>query len=245
MNPKVIFKEMSLEENIEQIKWMFFDNEGEFSIREATLRYFPDLKEAISLEVEEAYKYIEGFVKECYECSFNKIKEDVNRYNNIWGKYNDDYFNELSNYLKVKWPSDKNIIEAKVGLIPVYPRYLDDFSFGLSFSLNEYSVIEVTAHETLHFIWFEKWKELYPNCERKEFDTPYLPWKYSEMVVDPIINSKNIKDILNIEERAYDSFYKLVDGNTFVMDKLKLIFLSDISIEDKITKGYECVKKTL
>ena len=49
-------------------------------------------------------------------------------------------------------------------------------------------------------------------------------------------------DILNIEERAYDSFYQLVDSDGFVMDKLKLIFLSDISVEDKIIKGYEYVK---
>lgn len=41
--PKVIFKKMSLKENIEHIKWMIFETEGEFSIRDATIGYFPDL----------------------------------------------------------------------------------------------------------------------------------------------------------------------------------------------------------
>ena len=47
--PRVRFKVMSLEENIENIKWMFFDTIGEFSIRDALIQYFPDLKDNIAL----------------------------------------------------------------------------------------------------------------------------------------------------------------------------------------------------
>lgn len=47
--PRVRFKVMSLEENIENIKWMFFDTNGEFSIRDAVVQYFPDLKESVNL----------------------------------------------------------------------------------------------------------------------------------------------------------------------------------------------------
>ena len=133
---RVMFKEMTLEENIDHIKWMFFETDGEFSIRDATLRYFPDLKEAIHLQTKgEIYKFIEDFIKECYEESVGKIKEDVKRYNDIWSKYNDMYLEELSSYLNMRWPLDKKIIEARVGLIPVYPRYLDNFSFDLSYCL--------------------------------------------------------------------------------------------------------------
>jgi len=160
---------MSLEQNIENIKWMFFEDEGEFSIREATIQYFPDLKDLINIESKkDIYDGIEKLIKECYEYSLEKIEYDVKRYNDIWDKYNNRYFRELTKYLNIEWPSSKQIIVAKVGLIPVFPRYLDEFSFDLSYSLNEEKVIEVTAHETLHFLWFEKWKQLYPNCDRIE-----------------------------------------------------------------------------
>ena len=223
MLPRVIFKEMSLEENIENIKWMFFDTNGEFSIRDAVIQYFPDLKESINLESkEEIYSNIEKLIKECYEYSLEKIKLDVKKYNDIWREYNDNYFSELAKYLNIDWPSDKLVIVAKVGLISVFPRHLNDFSFDLSFSLDKEKVIEVTAHETLHFLWFEKWKQLFPNSKREEYDSPHLVWRYSEMVTDPILNSKPIKEVLKIEEKSYDSFYNIKDGNSKMMEKLIL-----------------------
>ena len=242
--PRVRFKVMSLEENIENIKWMFFDANGEFSIRDAVVQYFPDLKESVNLtSKQEVYINIENLIKECYEYSLEKIEYDVKRYNDIWNKYNNRYFSELTKYLNIDWPSDKQLIVAKVGLIPVFPRYLDWFSFDLSYSLNEEKIVEVTAHETLHFLWFEKWKELYPNCHRKEYDSPYLPWKYSEMVTDPILNSKDINDVLKIEEKSYDSFYEIKDGNNNVMENLKLIYKKNISVEEKIIEGFEYIKQ--
>ena len=53
-----------------------------------------------------------------------------------------------------------------------------------------------------------------------------------------------IKEILNIEEKAYDSFYNLIDGDDSVMNKLKSIYLMDANIEDKIIRGYEYIKKS-
>lgn len=244
MIPRVIFKVMSLEENIENIKWMFFDINGQFSIRDAVIQYFPDLKESVNLtSKQEVYINIEKLIKECYEYSLEKIEYDVKRYNDIWDKYNNRYFGELTKYLNIDWPSDKQLIVAKVGLIPVFPRYLDEFSFDLSYSLNEEKVVEVTAHETLHFLWFEKWKELYQNSKREEYDSPHLTWKYSEMVTDPILNSKHINNVLKIEEKSYDSFYEIKDENNNVMENLKLIYEKNISVEEKITKGFEYINK--
>ena len=244
MIPKVVFKKMTLEENIDHIKWMYFNNEGEFSIKNATLEYFPDLKKIdCNMPKEKIYTIIEELVKECYDCSLSKIEKDEKKYNEIWEKYNNHYFTELAQYLNIEWPKDRKIIVANVGLIPIFPRYLDTFSFALSFSMNEADVVEVVAHETLHFLWFEKWKQLYPTCKRKEYDSPFLPWKYSEMVTDPILNSKNINRILNIKEKAYNSFYELIDNkNNNVMDMLKNIYESNDKIEEKIIKGYDYIK---
>ena len=58
MQPRVIFKEMSLEENIDNIKWMFFDTNGEFSIRDAVIQYFPDLKESLIYNQKKRYTTI-------------------------------------------------------------------------------------------------------------------------------------------------------------------------------------------
>jgi len=175
----------------------------------------------------------------------HKIRQDIEKYNDIWSKYNDKYFETLSTYLNIKWPNKHKIIYAEVGITPVFPRYLDSFRFSLGVGLPEEILIRISAHETLHFLWFHKWKELYPECPRREYDSPFITWEYSEMVTDPILNSKEIKEILKIDEKAYNSFYEVKDGNNYMMDELKKIYDSKLNIEEKIIKGFEYIKSVI
>ncbi|MBQ3020745.1 MAG: hypothetical protein IJD92_00805 [Bacilli bacterium] len=245
MLPKVRFREMTLEENIEIIKWSYFEKDESLDIHNYTIQLFPSLQDIDNnLSKEKVYKIIENIVTKVYENNKETIKKEVKRYNKIWNKYNDIYFESLYNYLNTKIDNIK-IIYASIGIIPVSPRYLDTYSFSTTINLNDKDIIAITAHETLHFMWFNKWKELYPDCKRYEYDTPYLAWKYSEMVTDPILNSKEIKNILNIDEKAYDSFYTIKDNNTSMMANLINIYNKDQSIEEKIKEGYEYIKKVL
>ena len=43
--PKIIFREMTLEENIETIKWAYYEDNGDLSVHDFTIEYFPELKE--------------------------------------------------------------------------------------------------------------------------------------------------------------------------------------------------------
>ena len=41
--PKVKFRPMTLEENIETIKWSFYEDNGDLSVHYYTIQYFPEL----------------------------------------------------------------------------------------------------------------------------------------------------------------------------------------------------------
>lgn len=41
--PKIMFKEMTLQENIDVIKWAYFENNGALSVHDFTIKYFPQL----------------------------------------------------------------------------------------------------------------------------------------------------------------------------------------------------------
>ena len=41
--PKIMFKEMTLQENIDVIKWAYFENNGALSVHGFTIKYFPQL----------------------------------------------------------------------------------------------------------------------------------------------------------------------------------------------------------
>ena len=57
MIPKVKFKKMTLEENVSLVKWMLFNKDVGFNMQEATLGYFPDLKDKILLILCSEVKY--------------------------------------------------------------------------------------------------------------------------------------------------------------------------------------------
>ena len=206
--PKIIFREMTLQENIDTIKWAYYENNGSLSVHDFTIGYFPELAvfdENTPKEI--VYKKIEEVVTKEYNYYLKRIKSETKRYNDIWEKYNDKYLTSLSDYLEVDLPQI-DVIQGKVGLIPVFPRYLDEFSFSVSTGLDDWFLIKSSAHETLHFVWFEKWKQIHPEIPRRQYDSPYISWKYSEMVTDPILNNKPFSDMFGdvFIERGYDSF---------------------------------------
>lgn len=241
--PKIIFKKMTLEKNIETIKWAYYEDNGLLSVKHCTIQYFEELANIDdNLPQHEVYKIIEEVVRSYYTKYESKIEEEVKRYNNLWEKYNDIYFETLSKYLGVDWPEHLDIIEGDVGLIPVFPRYLDTFSFSVSTKLEDWQLTKICAHETLHFLWFEKWKKIHPETPRREYDSPYITWQYSEMVTDPVLNNKPFSDIFNFIERGYNNFYEMYDGDTLVMDNLRQLYSENIPIDEKIDRGFEYIK---
>ena len=244
--PKLKFRKMSLQENIELIKWAYYENDDLFNIHNFTIKYFPELENLDkNLSKEKINQIIENVVRESYEKHKNEIEKEIQRYNEIWQPYNDLYFKTLSNYLKISWPNNIDIVEGRVGLIPVFPRYLDSFSFSISINMNDQQLIETCAHETLHFLWFKKWKTLHPETPRAEFESPYMVWQYSEMVTDPILNNKPFSNIFDFKEKGYASLYEMYDGKTLIMDKLRKIYSKDISVDEKINTGFDYITKVL
>lgn len=227
---KITFKKIPLEENIDIVKWTLLDENEISNFRHYAIELFPELSSVKEGEISK----IEEVVTKKYNEYLSTMESEIERYTNLWNKYNDKYFNELSNYLNVEVPFNEVI--AYIGIIPVFPRNIDDHSFDLGINLTPEKVIEVCAHETLHFFWFQKWLELHPKTKREELEFPHVTWQYSEMVTDPVLNSEPFNSLFPFTEKAYDSFYELKDGQ--VMNNLKSIFNEEITIEDKIKKGY-------
>ena len=241
--PTIKFRPMNIEENVSIVKDFFFLENDSIDLYNFVIKLFPQLKNIDNkLSKKEKEKIIETIVKDEYKSEKNNILNSVKNYNKLWKDYNDKYFTLLCDYFGVDFPDNLDVIDVSVGIIPVFPRYLDSYSFSIGIGISDEKLIETCAHETLHFIWFRKWMDLFPKTLRCEMDSPYLVWKYSEMVTDPILNNKPF-DVFNFKERGYDSFYELTDGKEKVMDKLRGIYSRNISLEDKIKDGFDYIKK--
>lgn len=245
--PKILFEPMTLDDNIDLVKFAYFEEDGLLSVHSYTLDMFPELANIDpNLSKKKKEKIVEDVVTEAYKKNEKNITRDVERYNKVWNDFNDDYMNALCEYLNIEFPKDVDYIHATVGVIPIFPRYLSSMSFSISIGVDNKKILETCAHETCHFLWFIKWKELYPKSKASLYESPSITWQYSEMVVDPILNSPMINEIIRVKEEAYGSFYVLKDQNNhFIMRELDKIFKEKTTIEERIKKGYEYIEEAL
>jgi len=55
--PKIVFEAMSVEANIDLIKWAYFEDNGSLDVHKYTLEYFPELSEIdLNASKEEIYE---------------------------------------------------------------------------------------------------------------------------------------------------------------------------------------------
>ena len=85
--PKIKFIPMTLSENIEVIKWAYFENNKNLDVHHYTIDYFPELKEFDSSSSNEViHKKIEEVVTKDYNTYIDKITEIGNRSIRIFRK---------------------------------------------------------------------------------------------------------------------------------------------------------------
>jgi hypothetical protein len=102
---------------------------------------------------------------------------------------------------------------------------------------------EACLHEIFHFIWFEKWKEVFPKYDKGEFEFPHLIWKLSEMVPLAVLSDIRIQKIFKHKPYAYSEWRsKQIDGKP-LLKYLKDIYNQRKSFADFMRVSWEFVQK--
>lgn len=149
-----------------------------------------------------------------------------------WDKIGSHFLKVLSNHFETEWPENKMDIVGYISNLPVFPRFLDNYQFCVGYK-NITQAIETSAHEILHFLWFKKWKEVFPKIKRKEYERPYLTWRLSE-IMDPIILQchPQIKKMIRPRKWGYLSFENIKIGEVCMTDFFKNIYVDSIASGD-------------
>lgn len=243
--PKVKFEVFDISENLDNLVW-YLNRENSknspLNFYEFTLDLFPNLKNKITADMteEERYLILEKEVKPILEES-SKNAKDILKYQKAWDKINDEIMQELENKLEIKWPKDTKIV-CQVGLLPVCPRDIMGRTFVINYGFSKEKMIATAIHEICHFIYFEKWKEIFPKFSEEEFDFPHIAWYLSEAMIDPLINNATFKKYTKEDLEAYSVFYETyIDGKS-IIDTLR-DYVQNNPIDVAIKKGYEFFQK--
>lgn len=181
----------------------------------------------------ECLKRFKGFLEDLSETKKEDMLASKEKIELEWNKIETDFLEALSEYFETDWPEDKKVITGLVSMNPICPRFLSEYSFFVNYQKTPEEARETIAHEILHFLWFKKWKEVFPEMERREYESPKLAWRLSE-IMDPIILQCNpkIKELIKPNHWGYSSFEKIKIGNVSMIDYFKKIYLDSVAIGD-------------
>jgi len=181
---------------------------------------YPELKSKLAnIPDKAARRKIEyAFFKEVFQKEQLQLEKRSHYFQREWNNKNDELMAALSKVVEQDWREDDLRICARVSLNPICPRYLKQITFDVFYKQKPKSMMHTSIHEIFHFIYFKKWKKVFPKSREEEFDFPHLTWKLSEIVPEIVLNDKRIQKVFKYHFVSYPEYEKaLLDGKPLLL----------------------------
>lgn len=240
---KVKFTHISLSREVDWIHGFLFQNEwgwGKYVIKK-----HPKIKKVFSFETEtEQVKFLRNYTIQFKKDNQKLIEKNKIKYQKEWQKIEEDFLIILSEIMQINWPQNRKTIKAMISINPICPRFLNDWSFSIFYNYKKIShAMEVIMHESCHFLYFEKWKKLYPKVNNKKFESPHIEWHLSELIAPIILNDQRIKKILKQKAVFYEEHKKIKINNKTAPEYFTELYNKSKNFEQFLDKSYKAIKK--
>ena len=134
-------------------------------------------------------------------------------------------------------------IKVYLGVCPICPRYLNDFSFDICIFESNEGILQTIIHELIHFYWFAKMENMGYKLSAQDKECPSLPWLITEIVVDSIFKNTNLKQFLFNQEPAYHVFYSATINGQNLIESFNNMFAASQNIEEFISATMEFMEE--
>jgi len=240
--PKVIFRKNELNATVDfLVEFLVGAKEADFWAK-TIYSYYPVLKEKINsnMSKDEVSNILTNFLSYHHDQIDDKV---IAKFKNAWDEINDDFFSAMEEIFEMDLPDNLNEIYVNVNTNVMCPRDLSIPSFDLFYLFDVNAVIEIFMHEIVHLVYFEKWKQIFPNYDRESFEAPHIIWRLSEMMIDPIFGDDLLIPFFKVNSMSYEEFYNIWINGQNLMAILCKMYYEKESIEDFMKSAYDFVLK--
>ena len=144
----------------------------------------------------------------------------------------------ISDVMEEPWePIDK--IDIFLGACPIAPRFLENYSFLLPYYYDIPILLNWSSHEMIHFLYFKKWAEIYPNTDIRRFEKPFPEWVLSEILVIVIGNDQKICSLSDTVFNLPDEWNNFRIKGTVIYDLFNSIYDKSANFSDFLIKSWE------
>ena len=241
--PTVKFTDIPLSKEIDWIHGFLFQNEwgwGKYIIKKHS-----KIKKIFSFKTEEEQiKFLKNYLIQFKKDNQELIEKNKIKYQTEWQKIEKDFFILLSEIMQIDWPKNRKIIKGMISVNPICPRFLNNWSFSIFYNYKKIShAMEVIMHESCHFLYFEKWKKLYPKVSNKKFESPHIEWHLSEIIAPIILNDQRIKKILKQKAVSYEEHEKIKINNKTAPEYFTEFYNKNKDFKQFLDKSYKAIKE--
>ena len=214
---------------------------------EGVYRLFPKMQELIyeGIPGSEIDRLVDSMVREALRGAKGGIQSKIKELQEKFDLFGEELIRKLLLMFEVEWPKDIPEIICYVGILPRFPRNVISKEFFVSYEADENLLMTASIHEINHFVMFEKWKAMHGYTREREPMHPEALWFLEELVVDPTLNEEVIQRVAAYPQRAYDQFYTQCINQVPVMDYIKEIYFSRVSMEDFLDRSYQFIERHL
>ncbi len=202
---------------------------------EYTYRRHPDLKQRLAgiKNKKQFYDICLEYVKDYYKKNKKDLTEAIHLNQDDIDKYGPNFLRTLAKHFETQWPQEHAVITAYITISPTCPRFLDTWSFWTGSKGKLGSHRRVMYHEILHFLWFKKWKEVFPDADPNEFEGPHLIWKISEIMAPIILNHHPTIQLMGqLRDGGYEEFQKAKIGRMKLIPYFERMYLKHLASDE-------------
>lgn len=243
--PKVEFSVAPLDKTFSWIHYFLNPAKKDWDWSNAIYKSYPELKSKLqNVKDKKKRKEIEyRFFTEVFQKERIELEKRAKIFQSEWNKINEDVMLVLSKVVEQEWSDKDRKFFARNSLNPICPRWIKSRIFDVYYKDSSREMKSTAIHEILHFIYFEKWKKVFPRTEEKEFDAPYLVWQLSEMVTGIILNDKRVQNVFKYKFNSYKEFENFKLNKKPLLSYLQDFYDNRKDFADFLKKSWKFVKQ--
>lgn len=225
--PKIVFKQMPLKLETEMFL-NFLEKDWGFKI---TDKYSQFLRIKEMKSEKERKSAIRKEIIKIRKDLGDKMDLGLKSVEGGWKKVQKKTFETLSEIIQEEW-SDRKIV-GYVSINPICPRWLDSWRFSVTFD-SKYSNL-IIAHEISHFLYFKKFRDLFPKIKKEKYEYPNKEWILSEIIAIIISHDSRMLKILGIKSSFYPEHKKIIVGEQSLIVIIKSLYNKYVTKQDNFS----------
>lgn len=243
--PRVQVKIATIQEFFPNIHYFLNPPKGKWDWSDKVLSKYPALEKKLSgvSSKKEREKIEHAFFSFILKTKKKMFIAKQKKFQKAWNKINNPVMRALEDVVECEWPSSDKVFTAYLTPNPICPRWIKERKFHLYFRKAMLNMKTASVHEIHHFIYFEKWKQLFPDWKWKEFETPHLVWALSEMVPGIVLNDSRIQKYVKWKHRAYKEYECISIHGKPLMSYLQKYYDERKDFADFLKKSWKFVQK--